>query len=128
MSLLEERREKLLADLKVCKEQGLRAFINKDNSHSCYGFVTDGVSVIGIFFDEYDSMRYDPSFTYVPDQKTGSGCKILNEKDSLLEHFSKKEFDKCVEKGKSLAREYGAKLYSSYEGYMKQYGFLYEEI
>lgn len=36
MSLTEERRQKLLADLKVCKEQGLRAFINKKDSTSVW--------------------------------------------------------------------------------------------
>ena len=128
MSLTEERREKLLSDLKVCKEQELRAFINKKDPTSVYGLVTDGVSVIGVFFGEFGDMGYDPCFKYVPSTASGSGCKILASKDQLYKHFSKKEFDECVEEGRRLARIYKATLYSSYEGYMKRYGCQYEEV
>ena len=116
------KRERLVNELLACKEEGLRVFINKPCEHNpyyeSYGLISDGVNIIYVQYGEYGSQLFDPSFQYVPTH-CGGGCKILDPGYGY-EHLNKEIFEKCVRKGKRLAKCYKAILYDNLDHYFRK--------
>lgn len=110
----QKQRDRLMSMLNSLKAAGLKTYICKDSTEA-YGMVTDGNDFINLSGAAY-GYGITVSFDYRPTIKCGTGCCLGDSLLGITKDITIDDFRNWVMEGRSLARKYGAVLYSDVTG------------
>lgn len=114
-----KHRNLLMEDLQELKASGYRAFICKNEDY-VYGMVTDGTNIVMINGAVFGT-GFSTSYSYVTSKENGTGCSNMDS-DCGKAKITKEDIDSCIRYGRGYAAAHGARLYTSFEDYIRKRG------